>query len=101
MDEAEASSPVTGGVDTHAEVHVCVAVCSTSMRRLGTATFAVDTDGYREPLTWLGNFGTVDRVGIEGTGTYGAGLSKFLADAGVAVIEVNRPDRSERRLRGK
>lgn len=92
---------MTGGVDTHFDLHVCVAVCSSSMRRLGGRSFSVTTDGYRELLSWLESFGTVDHVGIEGTRTYGAGLSRFLTETGVAVLEVNRPDRSARRPKGK
>jgi transposase len=99
--EPVAERGVTGGVDTHLDLHVCVAVCSSTMRRLGTGSFPVTGTGYRELLSWLESFGTVDQVGIEGTGSYGAGLSRHLADVGVKVIEVNRPDRSERRLRGK
>lgn len=71
------------------------------MRRLGGRSFSVTTDGYRELLSWLESFGTVDHVGIEGTRTYGAGLSRFLTETGVAVLEVNRPDRSARRPKGK
>ena len=92
---------ITGGVDTHLDLHVCAAVCSVTMRCLGTQSFPVTGAGYRELLCWLESFGTVDRVGIEGTGTYGAGLSRSLAEVGVEVVEVNRPDRSGRRLRGK
>ena len=99
--EPVAERGVTGGVDTHLDLHVCVAVCSSTMRRLGTGSFPVTGTGYRELLSWLESFGTVDQVGIEGTGSYGAGLSRHLADVGVKVIEVNRPDRSGRRLRGK
>ena len=93
--------PVVGGVDTHLEVHVCVVVCSVTMRKLGEASFVVSTAGYAELLGWLESFGSVVKVGVEGTGTYGTGLSRFLTAAGVAVREVNRPDRSDRRFRGK
>ena len=91
----------TGGVDTHLDVHVCVAVCSVTMGRLGAGSFPATGSGYSELLSWLETFGTVDRVGIEGTSTYGAGLARLLSEAGVTVIEVNRPDRSGRRTRGK
>jgi transposase len=92
---------VTGGVDTHADVHVCVAVCSQTMRRLGSQPFPVTASGYRALAGWLSGFGTIDAVGIEGTGTYGAGLSRFLRSQDLNVVEVNRPDRAARRLRGK
>ncbi len=92
---------VVGGVDTHADFHVCAVVCAVSHRRLGVATFDVSTDGYRSVLSWLEGFGDVRQVGIEGTGTYGVGLSRFLCAAGIEVREVNRPDRSARRMSGK
>lgn len=92
---------VTGGVDTHLDVHVCVAVDAATMRRLGASSFAVTTAGYTELLEWLESFGRVGQVGVEGSGTYGAGLARFLTAAGVEVLEVNRPDRSDRRFRGK
>jgi transposase len=100
-DPADAARRVTGGVDTHADLYVCAAVCSATHRRLGVASFEVNTAGYQSMLTWLEAFGAVDQVGIEGAGTYGAGLTRFLAAANVEVVEVNRPDRSERRFRGK
>ena len=92
---------VTGGVDTHADVHVAAAVCSTSHRLLGTASFDTTPAGYVKLLAWLVSFGLLDAVGIEGTGTYGAGLARFLAAEGVPLIEVDRPDRAARRLQGK
>jgi transposase len=52
-------------------------------------------------LSWLESFGKVSKVGVEGTGPYGAGLSKFLRQADIAVVEVSRPDRAERRRSGK
>jgi transposase len=92
---------VTGGVDTHAEVHVAAAVCSTSHRLLGTASFDTTPAGYVKLLAWLRSFGLLDAVGIEGTGTYGAGLARFLTAEGVTLVEVDRPDRAARRLHGK
>jgi hypothetical protein len=67
----EQRNPVVGGVDTHLDVHVCVAVCSVTMCKLDEASFPVSTAGYTELLEWLESFGPVARVGIEGTGTYG------------------------------
>ena len=92
---------VTGGVDSHADVHVVAAVCSMSHRLLGTETFDTTPAGYVMLLAWLQSFGVLDAVGIEGTGTYGAGLARFLTAEGVALIEVDRPDRAARRLHGK
>src|SRR5205823_13041276 len=57
--------------------------------------------GYRELCSWLATFGTVDRVGVEGTGAYGAGLARHLRSRGVEVIEVDRPNRQLRRRNGK
>ena len=57
--------------------------------------------GYRDLHDWLVGFGELDRVGVEGTGAYGAGLARFLQRAGVEVIEVDRPNRQERRRNGK
>lgn len=99
--ETEEQDSVIGGVDTHLDLHVCVAVCSLTLRKLGERSFPVNTTGYSQLLAWLESFGPVAKVGVEGTGTYGAGLSRFLVAAGIAVHEVNRPDRSDRRLRGK
>ena len=61
-DQAEAITHVTGGVDTHADLHVCVAVCSTTHRRLGVASFTVNTVGYRALLGWLEGFGAIDTL---------------------------------------
>ncbi len=92
---------VTGGVDTHADIHVAAAVCSMSHRLLATETFATTPAGYVKLLAWLASFGLLDAVGIEGTGTYGAGLARFLTAEGVTLVEVDRPDRAARRLHGK
>ena len=70
-------------------------------RLLGTAEFAADSRGYDQLAGWLESWGAVGRVGVEGTGSYGAGLTRHLAAAGVEVVEVNRPNRQTRRRRGK
>ena len=92
---------VTGGVDTHADVHVAAAVCSSSHRLLASASFPANPRGYGELLEWLGHHGVIDRVGVEGTGSYGAGLARFLAAESVEVVEVDRPDRRHRARTGK
>ena len=89
-----------GGVDTHRDVHMAVVVDSTG-RVLGTAPFRADAAGYQQLGDWLGSHGRVVRVGIEGTGSYGAGLARYLTEAGVEVTEVNRPNRQLRRRLGK
>lgn len=91
---------VVGGVDTHGDVHVA-AVIDTTGRILGTAAFPSTLVGYRGLLRWLRRHGRPVRVGVEGTGSYGAGLARHLSGEGVAVVEVNRPDRQRRRRRGK
>jgi transposase len=97
-----ADSPrlVTGGVDTHLEFHVA-AVVDDLGRILGTETFPATSPGYRSLLVWMRRHGQLGRVGVEGTGAYGAGLAQFLAAEHVVVLEVTRPDRSARRVQGK
>jgi transposase len=96
--------PVRGevvlGVDTHGEFHVA-AVLSPLGKVLGTESFPATAAGYRRLLVWAGKLGAVRRAGVEGTGTFGAGLSRYLLAQHVEVYEVNRPDRSARRLLGK
>ena len=91
---------VIGGVDTHKDVHVA-AVIDERGKILDTASFSATAKGYRELLTWLGSFGELAKVGVEGTGAYGAGLARHLGNEGVEVVEVNRPNRQARRRRGK
>ena len=91
---------VTGGVDTHADVHVAAALDPIG-GLLGVAQFPVSAAGYSELLDWLGGFGPVGLVGIEGTGSYGAGLARHISAAGVRVVEVDRADRQARRRQGK
>lgn len=91
---------VTGGVDTHKEVHVA-AVIDEQAKIIGTASFPATVIGYEELFGWMSSFGTVGRVGIEGTGSYGVGLTRYLTGRRVEVVEVNRPNRQLRRRRGK
>jgi transposase len=91
---------VTGGVDTHADTHVAAALDPIG-RLLGVREFPATAAGYACLLGWLGRFGTVCLVGIEGTGSYGAGLARHLTAAGVRVVKVDRSDRQDRRRRGK
>jgi transposase len=91
---------VTGGVDTHKDTHTA-AVLDSAGRILGTEQFTTTRAGFGALLQWLRSFGTVEQVGVEGTGAYGAGLTRFLAEAGVTVVEVDRPDRKTRRWQGK
>jgi transposase len=91
---------VTGGVDTHADVHVVAAIDQVG-RELGWASFPTTPAGYEDLASWLGSFGNLVVVGVEGTGAYGAGLTRSLTVAGVRVVEVDRPDRKARRQQGK
>lgn len=91
---------VIGGVDTHGRTHHA-AVIDQQGRLLGDREFAATSGGYRQLLSWLGRHGQLDAVGVEGTGSYGAGLTRLLLDRGVKVFEADRPDRRTRRQRGK
>ena len=97
---AKIAGPVTGGVDTHAGVHVA-AVIDQVGRVLGTESFPADEPGYARLLGWLAGHGPLARAGVEGTGSYGAGLACYLAAQRVTVLEVPRPDRARRRRHGK
>ena len=89
---------IFGGVDTHKHIHVAAAIDAAG-RLGGTAEFEADAHGYVNLLGWLSSHGRVARVGVEGTGSYGAGLARHLATADVDVVEVNRPNRQTRRRR--
>jgi transposase len=91
---------ITGGVDTHADMHVAAALDSVG-GLLGVQEFPATAAGYASLLSWLRSFGTLAVAGVEGTGSYGAGLARHLAAAGVRVVEVDRPDRQDRARQGK
>ena len=91
---------VAGGVDTHQDTHTAAAI-DTAGRLLAHRQFPATAVGYRQLLAWLRGFGTLLIVGVEGTGVYGAGLARHLAGEGVAMLEVDRPDRKTRRFAGK
>ena len=91
---------ITGGVDTHAGMHVAAALDSIG-GLLGVQEFPATAAGYASLLGWLRGFGTLAVAGVEGTGSYGAGLARHLAAAGVRVVEVDRPDRQDRARQGK
>ncbi|WP_405721056.1 IS110 family transposase [Streptomyces sp. NBC_01537] len=88
------------GVDTHRDAHVA-AVLSVTGTVLGTGEFPATAAGYRDLLKWARKLGTVRRAGVEGTGSYGASLSRSLLAQGIDVFDVNRMDRADRRQRGK
>jgi len=73
----ETTRSITGGVDTHLDTHV-VAALDPNGGVLGVAAFPATRSGYCSLSSWLGEFGTIARVGVEGTGAYGAGLARHL-----------------------
>jgi transposase len=91
---------VIGGVDTHGQTHHA-AVIDEVGRQLGDREFPASPAGYRALADWCGEYGTLTTIGVEGTGTYGAALVRYLRPVGLAVIEVDRPDRRSRRAHGK
>ena len=91
---------MVGGVDTHADAHVAAAVNHVG-GLLGVEAFATTHIGYRQLVAWLRNFGELTLVGVEGTGSYGVGLARYLSRAGVNVVEVDRPNRQTRHRQGK
>jgi transposase len=88
------------GVDTHADQHTAAAINGLG-QILATIEVPTTPAGYRQLVGWARRLGHLERVGVEGTGAYGAGLARHLADVGVTVIEVDRPNRQRRRRRGK
>lgn len=100
MTIVEGTRLVTGGVDTHLEVHVAAALDDIG-GLLGVESFEASAAGNDKMLSWLGSFGPIARVGVEGTGSYGAGLARFLRAGGIDVFEVDRPNRQARRRTGK
>jgi transposase len=91
---------VTLGVDTHLDTHVAAALDERGVL-LDTISLPATVAGYQILLDWAAALGTIDRIGVEGTGSYGAGLARWLAARGLLVLEVDRPDRRQRRSRGK
>lgn len=91
---------VTGGVDTHGDTHHAAVIDGVG-RQLADREFPATPPGYRALLGWLRGHGSLEQVGIEGTGAYGAGLARHLRREGVVLVEVDRPDRKTRRAKGK
>ncbi|MCP3936680.1 MAG: IS110 family transposase, partial [Actinomycetia bacterium] len=91
---------VTGGIDTHSDFHVAAAIDANG-GVLGVETFETTTGGHRNLVRWLAGFGVIDKIGVEGTGSYGAGIARHLAGKGITVIEVDRPNRQARHRAGK
>ena len=91
---------VTVGVDTHLDSHVAAALDHLG-RRLGEVHVPTTESGYAKFLEWASGLGGLERVGIEGAGSFGAGLSRFLRKSGVEVLEVGRPKRRDQHRSGK
>ena len=97
---ADVPGNVTVGVDTHKHSHLARAKDGLG-RHLCQLEIGTDPGGYAGLLAWAQGFGPVVTFGIEGTSSYGAGLTRFLRAQGQAVIEVLRPMRRDRRFGGK
>ena len=92
---------IVGGVDTHKDILHVASVVDEQDQVIGTPSFATRLQGYRQMLAWMLSFGNPQRIGVEFTGSYGAGLLRFMQQANVAVLEVTTPDKQDRRRRGK
>lgn len=88
------------GVDTHLDT-IHLAAITDAGRPLADAEFRTNPTGYWAAIVWSRSFGQVVAVGVEGTGSYGAGFTQALQHNNCHVVEVNRPDRSARRRQGK
>ncbi|MCL2746964.1 MAG: IS110 family transposase, partial [Coriobacteriia bacterium] len=97
---AETQTGVIIGVDTHKRLHV-VAVISPHGQRLDVRQFEAHGDGYKAALAWVKTYGTPLRAGIEGSSSYGVGISRFLRANDIAVFDVYAPNKQDRRRRGK
>ena len=91
---------IVGGVDTHQDLHTA-AIVNREGAVLGTESFSTTRVGYRAMLAWFRSHGELLRVGVESTGSYGAGIARHLALSGVPVLEVTGPDPAARRAKGK
>ena len=90
----EGTRRIVGGVDAIKDLHVA-AVVDEQDRVVGTRSFVTTRQGYRQMLAWMRAFGDLQRIGVESTGSYGAGLLRFMQQAGIAVLEVTTPDKQD------
>ena len=100
VDSPDQNPEVVLGADTHRDIHMA-AVVTADGAMLASRAFPATADGYRRMLAWARSHGTVRRAGIECTGSYGQALTRYLLGEGTEVTEVNQPDKSTRRRRGK
>ena len=91
---------VVAGVDTHKDTHYA-AVITVTGEHIGAAEFPATDAGYRALTGFITCHGALLRTGVEGTNSYGAGLTRHLHNVGIEVVEVIRPARQVRRMRGK
>lgn len=96
----ESTQLLVGGVDTHQLTHHA-GIVDDRLRPVAHAQFPATQGGYRALLDWMSSFGLLSRVGVESTGCYGAGLARFLLQAGVEVYEILRPEKTTRVVAGK
>lgn len=94
------SRPVVGGADTHVDT-IHVAAVTMTAAAVGDREFPATRAGYTAAITYLTSLGQVERIGVEGTASYGAGFTRALIAAGIEVVEVTRAVKSTRRLKGK
>ncbi len=94
------ATAITLGVDTHKDIHVAVALDGLGRRR-GTLSVPTNPTGYEKLLDWASGFGPLEHAGVEGTGSFGAGLARFLKAQGIKVCEVIRPKRRDQYRAGK
>ena len=94
------AAEVVTGVDTHKDQHVAVAINGRGVR-LGENHVPASTRGNEQLERWSRSLGAIHAFGIEGTGSYGAGVARFMVSQDYTEIEVNRPDRSARYRKGK
>jgi transposase len=101
MDSMTYSGGAVVGVDAHTDTHD-VAVLDDCGRLLARQTFAADAEGYRALRAWIERFAPIAAIGVESTGSYAAGLVRYLRAEGLQlVLEVNQPHPHTRRRRGK
>jgi transposase len=94
------AATITLGVDTHKDTHVGVALDGLG-RFQGTLSVPANLAGYKRLLEWAGGFGHLEHAGVEGTGSFGAGLARFPKAEGIKVFEVVRPKRRDQYRTGK
>ncbi|MBO0730549.1 MAG: IS110 family transposase [Acidimicrobiaceae bacterium] len=100
MSADKAPCRIIVGVDTHKHIHVAAAIDTLGVR-LADRSFAADSGGYLRLAEWAESLGRIESIGIEGTGSYGAGLASALRRCGHRIVEVNRGNRQTRRANGK